>query len=393
MSLSERELKESFYLAKGNTYIYDLDRMEEHLRSLRTEGIRLWYACKANPLSAILKTVSKSGLSVDVASIGELNQAIRSEILPENILLTGPAKTKLFISKALEMGVRTFVIESRAQLELLARLSKNTQVNVLIRLQLSWEGEASILGGSQTSVFGLSPEEWESLPKFSQVKYIGVHVFQWGNILSTAELEKIWIKTAEEAKKFAEKQNFELSVLDLGGGLGIDYSQTSLDQEIHWNSLKEIFKSVQLKSEAKEIWLELGRYAVGLFGSYITQVVERKTVREKEFLICSGGINHLVRPALVNEFFPAEVLERKDLPLKEFNVHGPLCTALDKLGTYSLPKDTSPEDFIVFKKVGAYGFTESMPFFLCHDMPGEVIKKNGKLSVCRPVEGSEKWLK
>lgn len=392
MSWSDESLKSMHRDLGGSFFAYDLDAMRIHLRGLQAEGVRLWYACKANPLSAVLQTVAEAGLSFDVASIGELKQVLAQGVAGEKILLTGPGKSDAFLREAFAAQVKTFVVESPEQLKRVGKLAdeKKIKVDILLRLQLDWTGDAtSVLGGSKLSVFGQSLEEWGPLPQSANLNYRGVHVFQWGNILSVHELTKIWLKIADEARSFAAKNNFTLDVLDLGGGLGISYQDSS---RLAWEELKPAFEQVKERSRAKEIWLELGRYAVGPFGHYVTEVLERKTIKGQKFLVCAGGSNHILRPALVNESFPARVLGKVGLATKFF-VHGPLCTALDRLGELELSQETGAGDLLVFSQSGAYGFTESMPFFLCHDLAGEVVLKDGAAKVLRPVVPASTWLR
>ena len=141
----------------------------------------------------------------------------------------------------------------------------------------------------------------------------------------------------------------------------------------------------------KTIWPELGRYIVGESGHYFTQIVDKKTVRGKHLLITSGGINHMARPALTGESFPAQLFRESHARERKYTIHGPLCTALDKLGTFSLPEDAAPGDWIVFSAAGAYGLTESMPFFLGHDLPAEVISYKGDMMIPRTVKTNSDW--
>ena len=73
-------------------------------------------------------------------------------------------------------------------------------------------------------------------------------------------------------------------------------------------------------------------------------------------------------------------------------MHGPLCTSLDKLGTLALPSDIQVDDMLIFSQCGAYGFTESMPFFLCHELPAEVIVSQGTVEVIRPALPAASYL-
>jgi len=393
MSLDPRELQRMHGELGGSFYAYDLDSMKNHLESLECPGVRLWYACKANPLSSVLKTVDSAGLSFDVASLGELNQVLKQGVKPQRVLLTGPGKSEAFLERAFSAGVETFVAESMDQLSRLEEFSRRHKVRprVLIRLQLSWDGEeGSVLGGSKSTVFGLEPNSWGNL-NFPALNISGVHVFQWGNIQSASRLGAIWKNIAVEAKNFAAEKNFPLEILDLGGGLGIPYHQNGFSLE--WKELLPHFAHTKKVSGAGELWLELGRYAVGAFGTYVTRVMETKKVRGENFLVCEGGSQHLARPTLVGESFPVTCLSSRGGTPQATHVHGPLCTALDKLGTFSLPADISKGDLLAFGQCGAYGFTESMPFFLCHDLPAEIALRDNKWEVLREVAPAASWLR
>jgi diaminopimelate decarboxylase len=391
--ISDAQLEEGFALAGGSYYAYDLDAMGAHLRSLQAPGLKLWYACKANPLRALLAQVKESGFAFDVASPGEMRQALRAGADPKQMLLTGPVKTDAFLNGALEAGIEWFVVESLAQLTRINTMaaSRGVRVNALVRLQLSWEGAgASVLGGSKVTAFGMGAEDWGRLPDLSHIAYRGVHVFQWGNILSAAHLGTLWASIAAQAKAFASSQEFSLDVLDLGGGIGISYKDSS---KLDWASLVPHLAEARRISGAGALWMELGRYAAGPFGTYVSRVEERKRVRGEDFLLLSGGSHHMVRPALVNEPFPARVLGGASETPQTFHVHGPLCTALDRLGTYSFPSETKEGDLLAFSQSGAYGFTESMPYFLCHELAGELVWRNGKWAVERKPENPEIWLR
>lgn len=378
------------HLAGGSGYAYDLDALAKHLLSIRAEGVRPWFACKANPLSAILEVVKESGFSFDVASLGELEQVVRVGADPQKIILTGPVKTEAFLKRALDLGVCWFVAESREQLSNLSRLAEGRELNILLRLQLDWAAGESVLGGSQITAFGLSPVDWGDLPALPGIHYRGVHVFQWGNIQAAEDLGAIWERIALVAKEFSAAQGFPLEVLDLGGGLGIPYDGEGLS--FSWAAVVPWLQSARAISGAGELWLELGRYAVGPFGYYFTPIVERKTVRGENFLLCTGGAHHMVRPALVKESFPMRI-EGREGATEKFHVHGPLCTALDRLGTFDLPATAAPGDLCVFSQAGAYGFTESMPYFLCHEGAAELIWRNGDWRVVRERTPASAWLR
>lgn len=391
----ERALK----MVKGPFFFYDLDGLHHHLEEMRaftSKEFKLWYACKANPLSSILKLLRNMGFGIDVASLGELHQVLSSGIRPEHVLATGPAKSKTYLENLLDSGVEIIVCESLNQVKWLAELAREKEVRptVLLRVQLSWDeaqGE-SVLGGSEITPFGLSPESWHEItPADAEVLDIaGLHIFQWGNILKLSELENIWRETASIATNLAKDLNLKFRILDLGGGLGVPYHVT--DERLPFSKVARLLTTLRKEIGLEQIWMELGRYTVAEIGTYFVKVIDRKTVRGREILVLEGGINHLARPALTGQPFPCENLRESTAPLKTFHLHGPLCTALDKLGLYELPADTDVGDWICFHFAGAYGFTESMPYFLCHDGAGEVVLYHNDLMIPRHPTPARDWL-
>lgn len=382
-------------------FYYDLDWLTEHLKYLdshKDPDIKFWYACKANPLSSILKIFRNLNFGVDIASLGELEQALSVGLKSSDILATGPCKSKKYLHSLLKNEVEVVVLESLNQALWLNQVSQemNQKTKVLLRVQLSFDGGHSVLGGNSITPFGVTPDEWQTL-NFNELKnldVIGLHAFQWGNILDLEQLKNIWWKTTTECLELADKMNFKLQVLDLGGGLGVPYEahQKALDFE----AVAALLGDLKTKFKLPSIWMELGRYAVAECGYYLSQIADRKQTRGLDLLVLEGGINHIARPALTNQAFPAHPLRVTDKPFSSsttrFQVHGPLCTALDKLGQFDLPSDLDVGDWVVFSKAGAYGFTEAMPFFLCHPLPAEVIQFKGDVVTPRTPKTSTDWL-
>jgi len=262
-------------------------------------------------------------------------------------------------------------------------------------VQLSWDHiqESNILGGNGISQFGLPIEDWERITKdqHQNIDIIGLHIFQWGNILDQKKLRSIWFHIIPRLQSLAERININLSVIDLGGGIGIPYSKA--DKSIPVESVAKILQDVQKLCPETELWMELGRYAVGNFGCYATKVIDRKNIQGHEILILDGGVNHLLRPGIIDQPFPVKLLRQSNSETIPMKLHGPLCTSLDYLGTIDLPDDIQINDWLVFSQCGAYGFTESMPFFLCHPLAGEVVYKNRKIGIIRQPELPEIWMK
>jgi len=174
---------------------------------------------------------------------------------------------------------------------------------------------------------------------------MGMHCFQWENILCLDKLSQIWKTITKSLLDLGEAINVSLKIIDLGGSIGVPYDVSQkpipiIDLISCFNNLKKEFPDI-------EYWLELGRYAVAESGVYLTKVVDRKSVNNINLLVTDGGAQHLVRPVLTGESFPIELLRKEFCnDIEKFHIHGPLCTSLDKAGLASLPKDIKPNDYL-----------------------------------------------
>lgn len=378
-------------------FVYHLDALKAHLAKLQGQDvIKLWFAVKANPLSSIIRTLDDAGFNFDVASSGELNQVLKQGISPERILNTGPAKSKRQITAFIKQGVTIFVAESLNQLIWLneAAIENNVKPRVLLRVQLQWpEGDKNPLGGNSLTPFGLSIEQWQTIKvaNFPDIELCGLHIFQWGNMLSNEKMFSLWSQMVAPLKGLADDIGMPLKILDLGGGLGIDYLQQG--KTLSWQRIIADLAIIKQQAGAEELWLELGRFAVAECGYYVVPVVDKKINYGQEQLVLAAGINHLLRPAITEQPFPVNLLRESVREKQLFDIHGPLCTSMDKLGKLPLPNDVSVGDQLVFGYCGAYGFTESMPFFLCHHIAAEYVFSQGVLVEVRAAQPADWYLR
>lgn len=379
-------------------FVYQLDALKKHLALLQQQDvINLWFAVKANPLSKVIQTLDGEGFNFDVASSGELAQVLAQGISPDRILNTGPAKSKKQLESFVKQGVRIFVVESLNQLiwlnEVTVELALTDKPKVLLRVQLQWsDSEKNPLGGNSLTPFGLSVQEWQRVhvSDYPNLNICGLHIFQWGNMLSNEKMYSLWGQMVEPLTNLANDIGMELKILDLGGGLGIDYLGNG--NTLSWQQIIADLANIKAQAGVEELWLELGRFAVAECGYYVTPVVDRKVNYNQEQLVLAAGINHIIRPAITEQPFPVTLLRQSNEHEQTFDIHGPLCTSMDKLGHLSLPKDVQVNDELVFGYCGAYGFTESMPFFLCHQLAAEYVIQNGELIEVRPAQPASVYL-
>ncbi len=374
----------------GSYFVYDIDGFEDQALKIKSGAAKVLYACKANPLSSIILTLQKLGYSFDTSSEGEMRFLLSLGVPGSQISLTGPMKSEQLLKLCLENHIYSIVIESPNQLELLQKLSKNYafKPNVLFRVQLKISTDKSNrFGWSKVTPFGMDTATIKDMLSKLTLPFLGFQVFQWSNILSLDELYKKWDMAISECKKLTS----DFKVMDVGGGIGIPYYKDK--SKLEWYQLNELILNLKQKYNIVEFWLELGRYMVGPYGIYLTKVMDIKKIYGKHFVVLAGGINHLMLPVMSKLQLPVKMLRSSNSPLKSFKLTGPLCMGHDCFGDYYLPKDIAVGDVLVFKHIGAYGFTHLMPYFLSHDMPGEAVIKNGEISIIRSPIKASSWLK
>jgi diaminopimelate decarboxylase len=396
-------------------YAYDLDvvtRQVEALRAVLPTRADLAFAVKANPNLSVLRHLAGAGLGADVASGGELRQALRAGFAADRIVFTGPGKRDEELRAAVEAGVRVVTVESVGELRRLARIAEalGRPQPILLRAAVSEAARLErvrLVGDDGAGKFGMDAADLRvaaaEAVASSWLEPLGLHAFGASNLLDAGALAAHVDATVEAAAELAEGAGFELRLVDAGGGLGIPYDLQ--DDALDLRRLGARLQACADRLAATEatrrtrLLLEPGRFLVGPAGAYVTSVLDRKSVAGHHVVIVDGGIHHLVRPALVGQEHRLRVLTgsastRTAANAQRFpvTVAGPLCSGLDVFAQAAVMALPDPGDLVAILDVGAYGATESMPFFLSHPLPPEIALRGGAAWVARPRVEPEAWL-
>jgi diaminopimelate decarboxylase len=380
-ALSDREAAAIAEREGTPCFAYRLDlalAAYDRLRSLLPPRAVLAYAVKANPGLPLLRAFASRGAWLDCASSGELERSAAAGVPGNRLLFAGPGKTSLELELALSMGARIQVdgIEDLERLDaLLAARDLASPLSVSLRVSpSSGVAEASrIIGGSGPSAFGVDEEELDAFltesARLGRVRITGLQVFAASNERDAGRL----LENHGAAFAIGERMSRRLGgleLIDLGGGLGIPYSEAEgeLDLEAFACGLERLLR--QNPWFEGRVVVEPGRWLAGPCGVYLARVVRTKASRGIRFAVLEGGVNHLLRPLLTGQAFPARAPSREG-PTFAYELAGPLCTSLDRLGGARLP-ELAPGALVMLGQAGAYGFTEAMGDFLSHPRPAEV---------------------
>ncbi len=393
--LNTHEIRNLILKSKRPFFVYNLEKIKEKFFSLKDslpKKFEIYYSMKANSNMNIVKFLYELGCGIEIASLGELKTAMKVGVSPSKVVFAGPGKDDKEIFQALKSGIKSVNVESSNELLRVNKIAKklNRVQNVSIRVNPSFEiMESALQMGGDSQKFGIDLEKIKKLEKIllklKHVNLTGVHVFAATQIFTKSLVIKNFentVKTAEIVKKTLKRN---LKIVDVGIGLGIPYGEN--EREIELKGLKNALQNVVDGSEIGDsttFLIETGRFLVAESGYYVTKVLDKKVSRSKTFVICNGGINHLLRPALIGTAHPIEVITKKKLKKFEtVSIGGPLCTSLDFFVKDVRLPTLEIGDYVVVKNSGAYGYAESMPYFLSHDFADEYVCLNGEIKLVR----------
>lgn len=348
-------------------YIYSKTAIQQawqrYARIKLTQDALICYAVKANSNLAVLKTLVQLGAGFDIVSGGELARCLAAGAHPSRIVYSGVGKTKDEIRQAMDAGVYLFNVESLAELEVLSNiaLAKQSQVHIALRINpdINVVTHPYIATGLQEHKFGLTIKEALSclkwLKQHAYLKLLGLACHIGSEIQSIEPFQQATECLLSLIHQCSE-QGVPISVLNLGGGLGInvDNNPQALSIEQWCDYLSTRLSGLKLK-----LILEPGRSIVGSAGGLLTRVLYIKDNGKKRFAIVDAGMNDFIRPALYDATHPI-------LPVKQIlkttkhsiDVVGPVCESADfLLKNVSLP--IKSDDLLLVNHVGAYGFSMS----------------------------------
>ncbi|WP_051767842.1 pyridoxal-dependent decarboxylase, exosortase A system-associated [Amycolatopsis vancoresmycina] len=375
----------------GTTPFFAYDRSlvtsrVERVRAALPEDVELSYAVKANPMPALLHHLSGLVDGLDVASAGELRQALDTTIPPERISFAGPGKTAAELARAVAAGV-TVELESTTELarvrEAGDRLGLTPRVALRVNPDFAVRGSGMRLGGGPQQ-FGIDAERVPAVLAevgAAGLDFQGFHVFAGSQNLRAESLCEAQRATVDLVLQLAEAAPGPVRSVNLGGGFGIPYTarDTALDlDEVGENLAKLLDVSLRPALPEARVVIELGRYLVGEAGVYLTRVVDRKVSRGTTFLVVDGGLHHQLAASgnfgqAIRRNYPLALATAPGGPEETVTVVGCLCTPLDLLGDrVSLP-GAAIGDLIAIFQAGAYGLTASPTAFLGHPAPPEVL--------------------
>ncbi len=318
------------------------------------------FAVKANSNQAVIGELARLGAGADVVSEGELRRALLAGIPASRIVYSGVAKTAREMRFALEQGIFQFNIESEPELEMLSEVasSMGKQAPVAFRINPDIDAltHAKISTGKASNKFGIpwtrAKEAYAraaSLPGI-RVQGIDIHI---GSQLTRLEPFEAAFRCIAELTEQLRAQGHAISVLDIGGGLGIDYGDGSA-QPPAVSDYAALANSILGKLDCR-ILIEPGRSLVGDIGVLISRVTYIKEGERDHFLIIDAGMNDLLRPSMYDAYHDIIPARPSSGERVHYHIVGPICETGDTFSRDRMLPPLRAGDLVAIKNAGAYG--------------------------------------
>ncbi|QNK61161.1 diaminopimelate decarboxylase [Pedobacter sp. PAMC26386] len=347
-------------------YYYDLSLLQRSLtacaEAAKVYDFHVHYAMKANFNDTLLKKIKEAGLGADCVSGNEVKKAIEIGFDRKQVVFAGVGKSDKEINEALDLDIFCFNVESVQELEVINELAgkKNKIAKVAIRINPNVDAHThhNITTGLDENKFGVNswdlPDCAEMLKICTNLEFTGVH-FHIGSQITNLDVYKNLCVRINEFAKWFEERGFMVKVLNVGGGLGIDY-QNPEQQIPDFVAYFKIFNDFLEKRPNQEVHFELGRALVGQCSSLISKVLYVKNGKNKNFIVLDAGMTELMRPALYQAYHQIENVSRQDgEPAVKYDVVGPICESTDCFGKEVLLQETERGDLVAIRSTGAYG--------------------------------------
>jgi diaminopimelate decarboxylase len=344
-------------------YYYDLEVLRATLDIIKKEsdkfGYKIHYAVKSNSNPKILEIISSFGFGADCVSWNEIARAVETKFQPEEIVFAGVGKSDKEIEAALKLGIFCFNCESIPEIEVIDsiafRLKKTANIALRINPNIDAHTHKYITTAIEDSKFGINISELDEvvgcLERSKRIKLIGIH-FHIGSQITNNSVFKNLCARINELQEWFIAHHINLQIINVGGGLGIDYKNPDKTADFHkYFSMFNEFIELQ---HGQELHFEPGRSVTGQCGTLISKVLYIKNAGKTRFVIIDAGMTDLIRPALYQAFHKIENLTSAG-DLYHYDVVGPVCESADTFARFIELPETKRGDIIAIRSAGAYG--------------------------------------
>lgn len=348
-------------------YVYSrramLAALAPYQKALQGRPHLVCFAVKSNSNLAVLQTFAQAGCGFDIVSGGELERVLAAGGDAGKVVFSGVGKSRREMKQGLEAGVRCFNVESTAELEVLSEVATQIGRTARVSLRVNPDVDAGthpyISTGLKGNKFGVAHEvavaTYQRAAQLPGIEVVGIDCHIGSQITEIAPYLDALDRVLDLVEAI-EATGVTLHHLDLGGGLGITYTdETPPAADV---LIAQLLAKIDARGHGhREIVFEPGRSLVGNAGVLLTEVMFLKPGEQKNFCVVDAAMNDLMRPALYEAFMGiVNTRQQDDSATELWDVVGPVCESGDWLGR-DRHLAVQPGDVLAVLSAGAYGMT------------------------------------
>ncbi len=330
------------------------------------------YASKANSSIFMSNLISSEGFGLDAVSEGELLTALKGGVPNEKIVFHGNNKSDKEIEFAVNNNIKV-IVDNDYDLERLEGISNSLSIDLEIMIRFTPGIECHtheyIRTGSFDSKFGFGIEYLDTLfARVSNTKHLklkGLHAHIGSQIFELdphRDLGEIMVNIIIDAKKFGHN----IKELNVGGGLGIKYTENddppSIEEWVKTVSASVLKACKRNNLELPTLMCEPGRSIVSTAGITIYKIGAFKEIPGiKTYLSVDGGMSDNPRPITYQSNYSACLVNNpfNINPKNKYTIAGKHCESGDVLFKEIELADCKTGDLICVFGTGAYNISMS----------------------------------
>lgn len=379
-------------------YVYSAEALKKAAGAwLSPKGLlphEVFYAVKANSNIGLLQFLARMGVGFDIVSGGELERVLRCGGDPHKVVFSGVAKKPEEIARALEVGIRSFNVESIPELERIeevaAQENKIAPISVRVNPDIDAKTHPYISTGLKNNKFGVAFDHvlglYAHAKTLPHLRITGIDCHIGSQITQLEPFAHAGDKMLDIVCELRD-HGIELDHIDFGGGLGVQYEKGDClppqPQELIDTLSK---KCVERGFHNLFLYFEPGRSIVARAGLLVMKTEFLKPTAAKNFLIVDAGMNDMIRPALYQAQMAIEPIHLHDSSVSEitWDIVGPICETGDFLGRARTLR-VQPGDLLAMTGAGAYGMSMASNYNT-RMRPAEVLVEGDKVFLLRTRE-------
>lgn len=359
------------------------------------EKINMMFASKSLCTMATSAILAQEGFGFDVVSAGEIYTVYKAGVDMSKVLFNGNNKSFDELTLALELGVGRISVDNFFELALLDEIAKsqNKTVDILLRITPGIECHTHeyIQTGHLDSKFGFDLTQIDEaveliLNNYTNLRLHGLHAHIGSQIFETKVYHDEIEILIKEIARLDEKFGLKLDEINVGGGLGVKYTEEDLPPstfeiaEVIINSLNENIKKYGIEPPA--LFLEPGRSIISTAGITLYTIGSSKQVPHgKKYVAVDGGMADNPRPSMYQANYSAEIANKKEsATLQTVTIAGRFCESGDILiKDINLPEPVEGDILCVYN-TGAYNYSMASNYNRVQK-PQMVIVNNSKSDI------------